>query len=150
MFVHVTTYRVFRTVTFFRTGLNRNPPRRLQLQPPIPISAPVRSTRFPLPPSVATAAVTHTSTALLLSPSNAIMPTSHIAKRLELLVWFEICELAPNGEYLPCTITHGDHLPCRGVFVLHQGIQRRIRITIVHETDEDVKWRDVREVLVGT
>lgn len=77
------------------------------------------------------------------------MPTSHIAKRLELLVWFEICELAPNGEYLPCTITHGDHLPCRGVFGLHQGIQRRIRITIVHETDEDVKWRDVREVLVG-
>ncbi|CAL8148135.1 unnamed protein product [Orchesella dallaii] len=132
-----------------QTGLNRNAPRRLQLQPPIPISAPVRSTRFPLPPSIATAAVTHTSTALLLSPSNAIMPTSHIAKRLELLVWFEICELAPNGEYLPCTITHGDHLPCRGVFVLHQGIQRRIRITIVHETDEDVKWRDVREVLVG-
>jgi hypothetical protein len=79
-----------------------------------------------------------------MSPS-----TSHVAKKIELLVWFEICELAPSGEYVPCAVTHGDNLPCRGVFILHQGLQRRIRVTIVHESDEDVRWRDVREVLVG-
>lgn len=107
------------------------PPRRLQLPPCIPISAPVRSSRFtPLPQ--------------LTSPT-----TSHVAKKIDLLVWFEICELANSGEYVPCTVTHGDNLPCRGVFILHQGLQRRIRITIAHESDEDVKWRDVREVLIG-
>jgi kinesin family protein 1 len=89
-----------------------------------------------------------TSISTVLSPSNAIS-SSHVAKKLELLVWFEICELAPSGEYVPCIVNHGDNNPCRGIFILHQGIQRRIRVTIVHETDEDVKWRDVREVLVG-
>ncbi|OXA56707.1 Kinesin-like protein KIF1A [Folsomia candida] len=114
---------------------SRHPPRRLQQLPPIPISAPVRSSKYPM-----CAALTNIST--VLSPSNSIS-SSHVAKKLELLVWFEICELAPSGEYVPCIVNHGDTNPCRGEFILHQGIQRRIRVTI------DVKWRDVREVLVG-
>lgn len=122
--------------------LTSRTPRRMKQSPPIPISAPVRSSRFPL----ATAPMNNLSA--VLSPSHSLM-TSHISKKLELLVWFEICELGSSGEYLPCTVSHGDNLPCRGVFILHQGIQRRIRVTIVHETDEEVKWRDVREVLVG-
>lgn len=42
-----------------------------------------------------------------------------------------------------------DDLPCRGLFLLHQGIQRRIRITIVHDQAAELKWRDVRELVVG-
>lgn len=42
-----------------------------------------------------------------------------------------------------------DDLPCRGLFLLHQGIQRRIRITIVHDQAVELKWRDVRELVVG-
>src|SRR5579863_3514886 len=106
---------------------SRNPPRRLQQLPPIPISAPVRSTKYPM-----CAALSNLAT--VLSPSNSIS-SSHVAKKLELLVWFEICELAPSGEYVPCMVNHGDNNPCRGIFILHQGIQRRIRVTIVHETD---------------
>lgn len=44
---------------------------------------------------------------------------------------------------------HSDELPCRGVFLLHQGIQRRIRITILHEPSSDLQWTDVRELVVG-
>lgn len=32
---------------------------------------------------------------------------------------------------------------------MHQGIQRRIRITIVHEPTAEVKWKDIRELVVG-
>jgi len=61
----------------------------------------------------------------------------------------EICELAPNGEYNPVVVDHHDDTPCRGTFLLHQGIQRRIRITILYEPDSDVIWKDIREVVVG-
>lgn len=44
---------------------------------------------------------------------------------------------------------HSDDLPCRGLFLLHQGIQRRIRITIVHEPTPEAKWKDIRELVVG-
>lgn len=46
-------------------------------------------------------------------------------------------------------VEHSDDLPCRGLFLLHQGIQRRIRITIVHENTPEMKWKDIRELVVG-
>jgi kinesin family protein 1 len=46
-------------------------------------------------------------------------------------------------------VEHSDELPCRGLFLLHQGIQRRIRVTIVHEQASELKWKDVRELVVG-
>jgi kinesin family protein 1 len=57
--------------------------------------------------------------------------------------------LAPSGEYVPVVVEHSDDLPCRGLFLLHQGIQRRIRITIVHDQAAEIKWRDVKELVVG-
>ncbi|XP_059226499.1 kinesin-like protein unc-104 isoform X7 [Stomoxys calcitrans] len=107
--------------------VSRPPPRRM-LPPSIPISQPVRSPKFgPLP----------------------CPPSSTVLAKHDVLVWFEICELAPNGEYVPAVVEHSDDLPCRGLFLLHQGIQRRIRITIVHEPTAEVKWKDIRELVVG-
>ncbi|XP_073844318.1 kinesin family member unc-104 isoform X7 [Musca autumnalis] len=107
--------------------VSRPPPRRM-LPPSIPISQPVRSPKFgPLP----------------------CPPSSTVLAKHDVLVWFEICELAPNGEYVPAVVEHSDDLPCRGLFLLHQGIQRRIRITIVHEPTPEVKWKDIRELVVG-
>ncbi|XP_039433829.1 kinesin-like protein unc-104 isoform X1 [Culex pipiens pallens] len=107
--------------------ITRPPPRRM-LPPSIPISQPVRSPKFgPLPTA----------------------PSSTVLAKHDVLVWFEICELAPNGEYVPAVVDHSDDLPCRGMFLLHQGIQRRIRITIVHEPTPEVKWKDIRELVVG-
>lgn len=32
---------------------------------------------------------------------------------------------------------------------LLQGLQRRIAVTIVHESAGDIEWNDVRELVVG-
>ncbi|KAL0871023.1 hypothetical protein ABMA27_004836 [Loxostege sticticalis] len=108
----------------------RTPPRRM-LPPSIPISAPVRSPKW--------------GAASVAPPCCS----SHLHSKHDLLVWFEICELAPSGDYVPAVVEHSDDLPCRGLFVLHQGIQRRIRITILHEPSSDLQWADVRELVVG-
>ncbi|XP_060866790.1 kinesin-like protein unc-104 isoform X9 [Metopolophium dirhodum] len=105
----------------------RQPPRRM-LPPSIPISLPVRSPKFGVLPSLC---------------------TSHIHAKYDLLVWFEICELGPDGDYVPCVVDHSEELPCRGLFMLHQGLQRRIRITVVHETAPELRWKEIRELVVG-
>lgn len=79
-------------------GNVRQPPRRM-LPLSIPISQPVRSSKFGALPSPCTA---------------------HIHAKIDVLVWFEICELAPNGEYVPVVVEHSDDFPCRGLFLLHQ------------------------------
>lgn len=127
VFGHYQQHPLHRDARQDATHFSRGPPKRMQ-PPAIPISQPVRSPKF----------------GVVQSPS-----TSHVHARHDLLVWFEICELAPNGEYVPAVVEHGDDLPCRGLFLLHQGIQRRIRITIVHENSPDLIWRDVRELVVG-
>lgn len=30
-----------------------------------------------------------------------------------------------------------------------QGLQRRIAVTIVHESGGDIEWKDIRELVVG-
>ena len=67
----------------------------------------------------------------------------------DLLVWVEILELASNGEYLPVMVERNPDLACRSEFILRQGLQRRIRITLVHEMSDDLIWNDVRELVVG-
>ncbi|KAK6037473.1 hypothetical protein COOONC_25025 [Cooperia oncophora] len=74
--------------------------------------------------------------------------TTQIRSKTDLLVWFEICELAGSGEYVPAVVDHAQGLPTHGIFLLHQGIQRRIKITICHERGE-VKWKDCQELVVG-
>lgn len=46
-------------------------------------------------------------------------------------------------------VDHSDEIPCSGKFLLHQGVQRRIAITLCHEGSPDLIWRDVKEVVIG-
>ncbi|XP_074605037.1 kinesin family member unc-104 isoform X3 [Brevipalpus obovatus] len=105
------------------------PPPRHMFPRFIPVSQPVRSQRF-----------------TCLSASSS---TAHIHAKYDLLVWFEICELTPTGEYIPVIVDHHDDTPCRGTFLLHQGIQRRLRITVFHEDDEEISWKEIREIVLG-
>ena len=43
----------------------------------------------------------------------------------------------------------GDQCPGQGTFLIHQGVQRRLRVTVQCETSASLKWRAVHEVLVG-
>ncbi|XP_051567544.1 kinesin-like protein KIF1A isoform X19 [Myxocyprinus asiaticus] len=69
--------------------------------------------------------------------------------KYDLMVYFEICELEANGDYIPAVVDHRVGMPCHGTFMLHQGIQRRVTVTIVHETGRDIEWKEVRELVVG-
>ncbi|XP_071343292.1 kinesin-like protein KIF1A isoform X13 [Trachinotus anak] len=69
--------------------------------------------------------------------------------KYDLMVFFEICELEANGDYIPAVVDHRGGMPCHGTFLLHQGLQRRITVTIVHESGGDIEWKEVRELVVG-
>ncbi|XP_072246227.1 kinesin-like protein KIF1A isoform X13 [Leuresthes tenuis] len=69
--------------------------------------------------------------------------------KYDLMVFFEICELEANGDYIPAVVDHRGGMPCHGTFLLHQGLQRRIAVTIVHESGGDMEWKDIRELVVG-
>ncbi|KAJ6219465.1 hypothetical protein RDWZM_005277 [Blomia tropicalis] len=118
----------------------RQPPKRMQFTSYLPISTPIRSPRFT--PGlvnewqIMASRVTSATTALVHS-------------KVDLTVWIEVCELAPDGQYLPVVVDHYDDTPCKGTFLLHQGIQRRIRVTIMHHPDYDVPFRDLRELVIG-
>ncbi|XP_076789846.1 kinesin-like protein KIF1B isoform X15 [Arvicanthis niloticus] len=103
-------------------------PSRRFFPPPMPLSRPVPATRLN----------TMNKTSLGQSMS-----------KYDLLVWFEISELEPTGEYIPAVVDHTAGLPCQGTFLLHQGIQRRITVTIIHEKGSELHWKDVRELVVG-
>ncbi|CAH8435760.1 unnamed protein product [Schistosoma turkestanicum] len=101
--------------------------------------------------------------ALRLSDSEAVK-NSEIVQRYDILVWFEILELNRNGEYAPVPVDRLDETPCQGIFLIHQGIQRRLAITLVHEFLDPIKsdridnhlncsqiclFQGVHEVVVG-
>uniref|UniRef100_A0A8D3D4I8 plus-end-directed kinesin ATPase n=1 Tax=Scophthalmus maximus TaxID=52904 RepID=A0A8D3D4I8_SCOMX len=69
--------------------------------------------------------------------------------KYDLMAFFEICELEANGDYIPAVVDHRGRMPCHGTFLLHQGIQRRITVTIAHETGNDVEWKEVKELVIG-
>uniref|UniRef100_A0A2K6DXQ8 plus-end-directed kinesin ATPase n=1 Tax=Macaca nemestrina TaxID=9545 RepID=A0A2K6DXQ8_MACNE len=109
--------------------LNSPPqPCRRFFPPPMPLSKPVPATKL-----------------------NTMSKTSigQSMSKYDLLVWFEISELEPTGEYIPAVVDHTAGLPCQGTFLLHQGIQRRITVTIIHEKGSELHWKDVRELVVG-
>uniref|UniRef100_A0A8C5SNQ0 plus-end-directed kinesin ATPase n=1 Tax=Laticauda laticaudata TaxID=8630 RepID=A0A8C5SNQ0_LATLA len=109
--------------------LNSPPqPSRRYFPPPMPLSKPVPATKLNT----------------MNKPSLGQSMTKY-----DLLVWFEISELEPTGEYIPAIVDHTGGLPCQGTFLLHQGIQRRITITIIHEKGNELHWKDVRELVVG-
>ncbi|XP_037131090.1 kinesin-like protein KIF1A isoform X3 [Syngnathus acus] len=67
----------------------------------------------------------------------------------DLMVFFEICELEASGDYIPAVVDHRGGMPCHGTYLLHQGIQRRITVTIAHENENDIEWKEVKELVIG-
>uniref|UniRef100_A0A8C9WAZ6 plus-end-directed kinesin ATPase n=1 Tax=Scleropages formosus TaxID=113540 RepID=A0A8C9WAZ6_SCLFO len=103
-------------------------PSRKYYPPPMPLSKPVPATKLNT-----------------ITKSNL----GQCVSKYDLLVWFEISELEPTGEYIPAVVDHSGGQPCQGTFLLHQGIQRRITVTLIHEKGSELHWKDVRELVVG-
>uniref|UniRef100_A0A8C2DQ86 plus-end-directed kinesin ATPase n=1 Tax=Cyprinus carpio TaxID=7962 RepID=A0A8C2DQ86_CYPCA len=103
-------------------------PSRKYYPPPMPLSKPVPATKLNT-----------------ITKSNL----GQCVSKYDLLAWFEISELEPTGDYIPAVVDHSGGLPCHGTYLLHQGIQRRITVTLIHEKGSELHWKDVRELVVG-
>ncbi|KAG1961168.1 kinesin-like protein KIF1B [Pimephales promelas] len=103
-------------------------PSRKYYPPPMPLSKPVPATKLNT-----------------ITKSNL----GQCVSKYDLVAWFEISELEPTGEYIPAVVDHTGGLPCNGTYLLHQGIQRRITVTLIHEKGSELHWKDVRELVVG-
>ena len=75
--------------------------------------------------------------------------TTHAYAQVDIMAYFEICELDPSGEYVPAAVHHGDATETGGVFLLQQGVQRRLRITLVYEAGSETHWTRVNELVIG-
>jgi kinesin family member 1 len=75
--------------------------------------------------------------------------TDFVVEQLhDVIVWLQICELAPDGSYAPVpVIAQGDLDP--GACSLHQGLQRRVVLTLSSSSGRQLPWTDVTRMRFG-
>ncbi|TFK56261.1 kinesin-like protein [Heliocybe sulcata] len=64
------------------------------------------------------------------------------------VMWTQVCELAPNAEYSPVPVLSQGHLD-PGSFTLHQGLQRRLAITLSSSSGRQLPWLEITKVRLG-
>ncbi|KPI45239.1 Kinesin-like protein [Cyphellophora attinorum] len=69
-------------------------------------------------------------------------------ERYDVFCKVQFLELSENGQYLPVEVVHGDAND-EGVFQLHQGLQRRISVTLTQHLSESLPWDDLKNLRVG-
>jgi kinesin family member 1 len=72
----------------------------------------------------------------------------HSEERHDIFGRIQILELAENGQYLPVEVVQSSVLD-PGVYQLHQGVQRRISITLTHSSSDSLPWEDLTALRVG-
>ncbi|KAI1623030.1 kinesin family member 1/13/14 [Exophiala viscosa] len=72
----------------------------------------------------------------------------NVEERHDVFAKVQMLELAENGQYMPIEVlqTSADD---NGAFQLHQGLQRRISITLTHSLTESLPWDDLKGLRVG-
>jgi kinesin family protein 1 len=70
------------------------------------------------------------------------------AERHDVLAWIQICELMPNGSYMPVQVVQQNPLD-RGAFHVRQGLQRRICITLSHTSGRQLQWTKISKAMIG-
>ncbi|KAI8065258.1 hypothetical protein BC940DRAFT_320720 [Gongronella butleri] len=71
-----------------------------------------------------------------------------VVEQHEVTAWIQVYELLPNGEY---QMVHAvkEHAHDTGVFHLRQGLQRRIAITLAHQSGRQFEWSQISKATVG-
>lgn len=72
----------------------------------------------------------------------------HSEDRHDIFARVHFLELAENGQYLPVEVTQADALDS-GIHQLHQGVQRRVSVTLTHSLSESMPWDDVLDLSLG-
>ncbi|TFY83857.1 hypothetical protein EWM64_g137 [Hericium alpestre] len=77
------------------------------------------------------------------SETDFVMEQSH-----DVVAWLQIRELGPDGQYIPVpVISQGNLDP--GAFSLHQGLQRRLVLTLTSNSGRQLPWAEMVRVRVG-
>ena len=61
----------------------------------------------------------------------------------------QVLELAETGEYLPVEVLQQNDID-PGAFQLHQGLQRRIQISLTHSSGDALQWRNISDIKVSS
>lgn len=66
----------------------------------------------------------------------------------DVIAWLQLCELGPDGQYTPVpVISHGR--VDSGCFSVHQGLQRRLVITLQCNSGHQFPWIEFTKVRIG-
>lgn len=66
----------------------------------------------------------------------------------DVVAWLQVCELAPDGTYTPVpVVSTGPVDP--GCFSLHQGLQRRVVLSLHSNSGRQFPWTDVTRIRMG-
>ncbi|KAF8629621.1 hypothetical protein AX15_003358 [Amanita polypyramis BW_CC] len=71
-----------------------------------------------------------------------------VAQLHDVVAWVQICELGLDGSYVPVPAIARGHLD-PGAFLLHQGLQRRLRITLSSDSGQQLPWSEFTRVRIG-
>ncbi|KAL0079644.1 hypothetical protein J3Q64DRAFT_1760666 [Phycomyces blakesleeanus] len=70
------------------------------------------------------------------------------SERHDIVAWVQVCELTPNGSYMPVQVVSQNTLD-KGTFGLRQGLQRRISITLSHSSGKQFAWNRISKASIG-
>ncbi|KIK55370.1 hypothetical protein GYMLUDRAFT_47928 [Collybiopsis luxurians FD-317 M1] len=66
----------------------------------------------------------------------------------DVVAWVQLCELGPDGQYAPVPVLSQGALD-PGSFSLHQGLQRRIMISLSSNSGQQFPWTEFTKVRIG-
>jgi kinesin family protein 1 len=74
--------------------------------------------------------------------------TSSYNKIHDVVAWLQICELGPDGQYAPVPVISQSPLD-PGAFSLHQGLQRRITLSLSSNSGQQLPWIEFTKMRLG-
>ena len=70
-------------------------------------------------------------------------------ERHDVFARVQVLELTETGDYLPVEVLQQNDVDS-GAFQLHQGLQRRIQISLTHSSGDSFQWRSIRDIRVSS
>ncbi|WPG97258.1 kinesin-like protein [Acrodontium crateriforme] len=70
-------------------------------------------------------------------------------ERHDVFARVQVLEIGENGEYQPVEVVQAGTLD-QGAYQLHQGLQRRISLTLTHNSGESLPWHEVTGFRAGS
>ncbi|KAI8098727.1 uncharacterized protein BX664DRAFT_254485 [Halteromyces radiatus] len=71
-----------------------------------------------------------------------------LKERHHVVAWVQVFELGEDGEYSPVNVVAYSSQD-QGCFYLRQGLQRRIRITMVHDSGLRLPWKNITNMNIS-